>query len=152
MKSKGCKLPNQAFITWWEHMSQPFVGGARITGGGELPSRTPAVLGKLLLWPLIPGHSRILIPCVWPSWKGCGLSWQRVSSGWEVAKSRSNSDHDSTASFQSSLVVQPVQDPALSLLQLGSLLWCRLDSWPRNFCMPRAWPKSKTKTKPRFFL
>ena len=33
-----------------------------------------------------------------------------------------------------------VKDLALSLVWLGSLLWCRFDPWPRNFCMPRACP------------
>ena len=32
----------------------------------------------------------------------------------------------------SSLMVQQVKDPALSLQQLGSLPWCRFDSWPRE--------------------
>jgi len=48
----------------------------------------------------------------------------------------------------SSLVVQWVKDPALSLQQLGSLLWCQFDDpWPRNFCMPRKKPKRKEKRK-----
>ena len=28
-----------------------------------------------------------------------------------------------------------------SLLWLGLLLWCGLDSWPRNFHMLQVWPK-----------
>ena len=32
-----------------------------------------------------------------------------------------------------------VKDPALSLL------WCGFDPWPRNFYMPRVWPKKKKK-------
>ena len=35
------------------------------------------------------------------------------------------------------------KDPALSLLWLGLLLWHRFNPWPRNFCMPWAWPKEK---------
>ena len=41
----------------------------------------------------------------------------------------------------SSLVAQWVKDLALSLLWLGSLLCCRLSSWPPNFCMLR--PQAK---------
>ena len=32
-----------------------------------------------------------------------------------------------------------VKDSALSLV------WLRFNPWPRNFCMPQAWPKQKTK-------
>ena len=28
-----------------------------------------------------------------------------------------------------------------------SLLWRRFNPWPRNFCMPLAWPKKKKKKK-----
>ena len=35
-----------------------------------------------------------------------------------------------------------VKDSALSLL------WLRFDLWPRNFCMPQAWPK-KSPEKPK---
>lgn len=46
---------------------------------------------------------------------------------------------------RSSLVGQHwVKDPVLSLLQLGSLLWCRFHPWPRNY-VQRAWPKKKKK-------
>ena len=38
-----------------------------------------------------------------------------------------------------------VKDPALSLLQLGSLLWQRFHPWPGNFCMPQLWPKKREK-------
>ena len=34
-------------------------------------------------------------------------------------------------------MVQQVEDPALSLQQLGSLLWRKFNPWPRNFHMPR---------------
>ena len=40
---------------------------------------------------------------------------------------------------------QWVRDLALSLLWLALLLWCRLDPWPRNFCMLRVWQKKKKK-------
>ena len=40
-----------------------------------------------------------------------------------------------------SLVAQWVKELALSLL------WCGFDLWPRNFCMPQAWPKEKRKKK-----
>jgi len=46
---------------------------------------------------------------------------------------------------QSSLVAQQVEDLALSLQQLGSLLWHMFDSWPRNFHMP--WHSQKKKKK-----
>ena len=41
----------------------------------------------------------------------------------------------------SSLVVQWVKDPALSLLWLRSLRWCGFSPWLRKFHMPRAQPK-----------
>ena len=41
----------------------------------------------------------------------------------------------------SSLVVQWVKGPALSLQWFGSLLWRGLDPWPGNFDVPWAWPK-----------
>ena len=44
-------------------------------------------------------------------------------------------------------VAQWVNHTALSLLQLGSLLWCGFDSWPGNFHIPRSWPKKKKKKK-----
>ena len=47
--------------------------------------------------------------------------------------------HNNT-SLGSSLVVQLVKDPVLSLQWLRSLLWCRLDPWPGNFHMPRCSP------------
>ena len=40
----------------------------------------------------------------------------------------------------SSLVAQGVKDPALSLQQLGQLLWHTFHPWPANFHMPWAWP------------
>ena len=46
----------------------------------------------------------------------------------------------------SSPVAQWVKDPALSLQQLGLLLWCRFDLWPRSFHVP--WePPPHTTTK-----
>ena len=47
------------------------------------------------------------------------------------------------SSFKRSLLweFQQVKDLAVSLPQLGWLLWLRFDLWPRNFRMPRAWPK-----------
>ena len=45
----------------------------------------------------------------------------------------------------SSLGVQWVKDLVLSLWWLGSLLWLRFDTWPRNFHMLRTWPKEKKK-------
>ena len=55
---------------------------------------------------------------------------------------------------QSSLVVQQVKDPALPLLWLGLLLWCRFDPWPRNFHMPWVQLKqtNKQKTAMRYHL
>ena len=39
-------------------------------------------------------------------------------------------------------MVQWVKDLALSLLWLGSLLWCQFKPWPRNFHMPQVQPKN----------
>ena len=44
---------------------------------------------------------------------------------------------------RSFLVAQWVKGRVLSLQLLGSLLWCGFDPWPGNFCIPRAWPKTK---------
>ena len=44
---------------------------------------------------------------------------------------------------RTSLVVQCVKDPALSLLWLRSLLWREFDPWPGNFHMLQIWPKKK---------
>ena len=44
------------------------------------------------------------------------------------------------ATVQSSLVVQRVKDPALSLQWLRSLLWPRFSPWPGNFHMQRVRP------------
>ena len=44
-------------------------------------------------------------------------------------------------SLRSSLVVQWVKDLALSLQQLGLLLWCRFDPWPGNYHMLWVWPE-----------
>ena len=38
-------------------------------------------------------------------------------------------------------MVQQVKDPALSLLWLGLLLWCGLNPWLGNFCMPQTLAK-----------
>ena len=40
-------------------------------------------------------------------------------------------------------MTQWVKDPALSLQQLGLLLWCRFDPWPGNLHMPQVWPPQK---------
>ena len=40
-------------------------------------------------------------------------------------------------------MAQWVKDPALSLQQLGSLLWHGFNPWPENFHMLRTWPKNK---------
>ena len=45
----------------------------------------------------------------------------------------------------SSLVIQRVKDPALSLLWIRLLLWHKFSPWPRNFCMP--WVQLKKKKK-----
>jgi len=44
-------------------------------------------------------------------------------------------------------VAQWLKELALSLQQLGSLLWCGFDIWLRNFHMPWAWPKKIIKKK-----
>ena len=43
------------------------------------------------------------------------------------------------------LVAQQGEDLVLSLKQLGSLLWCGLDPWPRNFYRLPAQQKKKKK-------
>ena len=40
-------------------------------------------------------------------------------------------------------MVQQVKNSALSLQQLGLLLWHRLDHWPGNFLMLQVWTKNK---------
>ena len=44
-------------------------------------------------------------------------------------------------------MAQQAKDPALSLQQLGFLLWHRLDPWPRNFYMPQCKKKKKKEKK-----
>ena len=44
-------------------------------------------------------------------------------------------------------IAQQVEDPVLSLLWLGWLLWPGFDSWPRNLHMSQAQPKKKKKKK-----
>ena len=46
-------------------------------------------------------------------------------------------------SIESSPMAQWFNDLALSLQQLGSLLWGEFDPWPGNFHMPRAQSKKK---------
>ena len=43
--------------------------------------------------------------------------------------------------------MQPVKDPALSLLWVRSLRWSGLIPGPRNIHMPWEWPKEKEKKK-----
>ena len=45
--------------------------------------------------------------------------------------------------LRSSLVVEGVEDLALSLQQLRSLLWRGFDPWPGNIHMLQLWPKKK---------
>ena len=40
-----------------------------------------------------------------------------------------------------------IKDPALSLLWLKSLQWCRFNPWPRNFCMTQKKKKKKKKIR-----
>ena len=40
-------------------------------------------------------------------------------------------------------MVQWVKDPALSLQQLGLLLWREFDPWPGNFQMPQFRPRKE---------
>ena len=42
-----------------------------------------------------------------------------------------------------------VKDLALSLQQLGTLLWFKFDPWPGNFRVLRVWPKIKKNKKKR---
>ena len=45
-------------------------------------------------------------------------------------------------------MAQQVKDLALSLQQLGPVVWYRFDPWPRNFHVPWAWEETKqNKTK-----
>ena len=46
-----------------------------------------------------------------------------------------------------SLVAQQVQDPALSLQWLRSLLWHKFDPWPRSFRVPWVQPTKRKKKK-----
>ena len=48
------------------------------------------------------------------------------------------------------LVAQQGEDLVLSLKQLGSLLWCGLDPWPRNFYRLQAQQKKKKKKETIF--
>ena len=48
---------------------------------------------------------------------------------------------------RSSTVAQQVEDPLLSLLRLGLLLWQGFDSWPGNSPMPWCGQKKKKKKK-----
>ena len=50
--------------------------------------------------------------------------------------------------MRSSLVVQQVKDPTMSLQQFGSLLWYGFDPWPRNFHVLLERQKKKKKKKP----
>ena len=47
----------------------------------------------------------------------------------------------------SSLPVQQVKDPVLSLQWPGSMLWWGFEPWPRNFHMPQGQPKKKKNKK-----
>ena len=49
----------------------------------------------------------------------------------------------------SSPVAQWVKDPALSLWQLGLLLWHGFNAWPGNFHMLQAQQKKKKQKKPK---
>lgn len=42
-----------------------------------------------------------------------------------------------------------VEDPVLSLLSMGLLLWCGFSPRPQNFCMPQAQPKQTNKHNKR---
>ena len=44
-------------------------------------------------------------------------------------------------------MAQQVKGPALSLQQLGLLLWRRFDPWLGHFHMPQVWPKKKKSDK-----
>ena len=48
---------------------------------------------------------------------------------------------------RSYLVAQRVKNLALSLLWLCLQLCYGFSPWPKNFCMPWAWPKKKKKKK-----
>ena len=55
--------------------------------------------------------------------------------------------HAAESTSWSSLVAQWVKDLALSLLWLGSLMWCGFHPWPGNFCTLWEQPKKKKKKK-----
>ena len=63
-----------------------------------------------------------------------------------VGKTNKQTNKQTKTGFRSSSVTQQVKDPELSMLQLRSLLWWGFSPWPRNFHMPRAWPKKKEKS------
>ena len=44
-------------------------------------------------------------------------------------------------------MAQWVKDLALSLQQLGFLLWLRFDPWPQELPLPRVQPKKKRREK-----
>lgn len=50
-------------------------------------------------------------------------------------------------SCEISLVAQQVKDPVLSLQWPGSLLCCRLNSWPGNFHVLQVQPKKEKEKK-----
>ena len=54
--------------------------------------------------------------------------------------------------MRSSLVAQWVKDLALLLLWLWLQLRLGFDLWPRNFCMPWAWPKKVLKKGKKEFI
>ena len=65
------------------------------------------------------------------------LAWELPYAALVALKSKKNKKRDS------SLAVQWVKDPMLSLQWLRSLLWHRFNPWPANFHMPWGWPKER---------
>ena len=71
--------------------------------------------------------------------------WEPPS--WSLWTNRTVRNHN-----RSSHVVQQVEDLALTLQWLRSLLWCMLNPWPRNFHMPRRGQKKKKRKKKEIII
>ena len=70
------------------------------------------------------------------------LSFEAIG---ETGKEKTGNSKNKIKTPWSSLVVQQVRDPALSVHQLGPLLWFGFNPRPGNFCMLWAQPKKSHK-------
>ena len=86
--------------------------------------------------------SKLMLPCSPPAKSFELLAWSECTSFCFVSfLTPPLTSYIMKKECQSYLVAQGLKDPALSLLCFGSLLWCRFNPWPGNFCMPGLWPK-----------